>query len=164
MNIWTIDTEASKRKKILALDLGTKTGWAYYNGENIISGWWDLSLQRGDSQGMCFLYLESKLDIFLLTRSKPDIVIFERAHHRGGAATQKAIGFATRVLAWCAQNGIEHTDIHSGTLKKYATGSGRADKNKMIELAEKKWEDQEIETDDQADALWILDWGMEKFK
>ena len=145
---------------ILAIDSGTKTGWAVNNG-SIISGVQDFSLKRGESPGMRFLKFQSWLkDMIKLT--KPNMIIYERAHHRGGAPTEVGVGLTTIIQTICAEANIEHVALHSGTLKKYATGKGNASKEDMMQAArDLAWE---FKTDDQCDALWLLDYAIENYK
>ena len=56
-------------------------------------------------------------------RGFPDLglVVYDQAHHRGGAATEYALGCAATVQTWCAERAVEHAAAHSGTVKKWAT-------------------------------------------
>jgi Holliday junction resolvasome RuvABC endonuclease subunit len=98
----------------------------------------------------------------LLDEHRPDAVFYEQAHHRGGAATELCVGFVTRVQELCAERGVEYQSVHSGTLKKHATGRGNAKKPEMIAAAEARWPGQKIEDDNQADALCLLAFAMEE--
>ena len=91
---------------------------------------------------------------------EPGLIVYEAPHHRGGAATELLAGFSTRVQEFASRHGFEYQSVHSGTLKKFAVGKGNAGKAEMIEAAKARWPDQHIEDDNQADALWILAWGM----
>jgi hypothetical protein len=55
---------------------------------------------------------------------RPSLIVYEQTHNRGGAATEVAAGFTTRVQEFAARHGIEHAAVHSATLKKFATGRG----------------------------------------
>jgi len=154
--------------RILSLDLATKTGWALWDGARIESGMQDFTKGRGESNGMVFLKFNTWLASLKTAthRQYPDacfdLIAFEQAHHRGGAATEIAVGLMTRVLEFCARYGIEHTSVHSLTLKKWATGSGKADKETMkvkASLAVART----IEDDNEADAVLILTYALEKF-
>lgn len=118
---------------ILALDLGSTTGFAvgWENGASPAHGTWDIRPRRGESPGMRYIHLQRHLE--QVRQAYPDLslVVFEQAHHRGGAATATGVGSAAIVEAWCAQAGIEHTSVHSATLKKHATGKGNATKDDM---------------------------------
>jgi Holliday junction resolvasome RuvABC endonuclease subunit len=54
-----------------------------------------------------------------------------------------------------AELGIETAKIPPNTLKKYATGNGSADKERMVRAAQKKWPGVQFKTDDAADAAWL---------
>lgn len=146
--------------RILALDLGTKTGWAAATpGIGVESGVQVFDLRRGESPGMRFLRFRRWLGQMLEDLS-PELVVYELAHHRGGPATELAVGFQTRVQELAAARGVEYTSVHTATLKKHATGSGRAGKPAMIAAAAARWPDQVLEDDNQADALCLLAWGL----
>ena len=149
--------------RILALDLGTLTGWAYFDGTRIESGTQDFSLHRGESPGMRFVRFNAWLSGFLTCLVPGDLLAYEQAHHRGGAATEIAAGFSTRVQEAASLHKLEHASIHSSTLKKFATGKGNAKKPEMMLTARQRWPEQRVETDDQADALWILEWARREF-
>lgn len=120
--------------KILALDTATKTGFCMTGG---ISGVFEADLRRGESPGMRFLRFRAWLTetIQLAGIGKGDVIAFELAHHRGGAATQLCVGLTTEVLAAAAACGAETMPVHTATLKKWAAGNGRAGKPEMIERA-----------------------------
>lgn len=74
---------------ILSLDCATKTGWALIkDGRVFESGVQDFTKRRGDSNGMLFLRFRNWLGAML--DMGPALVAYERAHHRGGAATEIA--------------------------------------------------------------------------
>lgn len=143
---------------ILTLDVGTKTGWASLYQGHVESGVHEFSLGRGDSPGMRFLRFRSFL-VDMLTMTKPDLVTYERAHMRGGFATDLLVGMTSRVQEECAVRNINCEAVHSGTLKKFATGSGRAQKDAMRRHASIRF-DRNVESDDEADALCLLDLAM----
>jgi len=124
---------------ILALDLGTKTGWAVHWPGITETGVQTFDVKRGESPGMRYI----RFNEWLLRTVGPlagehrsmGLIVYEQTHQRGGAATEVAAGFATRVQEFCAKWGIEHTAVHTGTLKKFAAGSGNAGKADMIEAA-----------------------------
>ena len=122
------------------------------------SGIQDFGLKRGESPGMKFLRFRAWLDTMNALLSPIDVIFYEQAHHRGGAATQSAYGFLTDVLAFAAQHGIETSAIHTGTLKKYATGRGNAKKHEIIAAARKLGFDPR--DDNEADAIFIRQFAM----
>ena len=147
--------------KILALDTGTKTGWATNSGvPTFISGVQDFSLKRGESPGMRFLMFQHWLRKMIKT-TKPEIVIYERAHHRGGSPTEVGVGLTAITQAACAEAKIEYVAVHSGTLKKHATGKGNCNKEAMMKAA--TGEGWEFEDDNECDAQWLLDFGIKNY-
>jgi len=148
--------------RILALDCGTSTGWAVIRPgmEKPESGSERFDIQRGESPGMRFIRFRSFLDD--LRSFQPELYVFEQAHHRGGYATQLCVGMTTRVIEEAARHKAQHVAVHSGTLKKWATGKGNSDKQAMIAAATQRWGFVPW-NDDEADALLLLAYGMEKY-
>ena len=93
--------------------------------------------------------------------ARVDIVVYEMQHQRGGAASEIAAGFASHVQAWCAFRKIEHTSVHTATLKKFATGHGRADKSSVIDAVRRRWKP-DVVSDDEADAVALAHWGLQE--
>lgn len=146
--------------RILALDLATKTGWATnYPIEE--SGVDTFDVRRGESPGTRYLrfvaWLREKIKII-----GPELIVFEKAHHRGGAATEIAAGFATHLQSTCAELGVEHLSVHTGTLKKFATGSGNANKYIMMKRYRAVFGRHPID-DNEADARFLLKYGESEF-
>lgn len=146
---------------ILALDCGTKTGWASFVDGRIESGVQDFSLKRGESKGIRFLRFNTWL-VGMLDLIKPYVVVYELAHFRGGHATEILVGMTTRIEEFCEERKIEYSSVHSATLKKFATGGGKANKEDMMKAAALKF-GRIIDSDDEADALLILAWAREEF-
>ena len=145
--------------KVLAIDSGTKTGWAV-NEDPIISGIQDFSLKRGESSGMRFLAFRAWLKK-MVEDTKPQMIIYELAHHRGGYTTEVCVGFTTSIQTICAEANIEYVALHSATLKKFATGKGNAGKEDMMVAATRKgWN---FHDDNEADALWLLRYAIETY-
>lgn len=164
---------------ILALDMATVTGWATLIDGRIESGVQDFTKRRGESNGMLFLRFNAWLDklaygiiethtvetilpqvISANTRFKPfDFIVYERAHHRGGAATEIGVGLMTRAQEFAVSIGAEYMAVHTASLKKFATGSGRASKDDMVAYATRQ-SGRLIEDDNEADAIALLYFGM----
>ena len=143
---------------ILALDLATKTGWATHINSIRHSGIQDFSLARGESVGMRFLKLRGWLNRMRELMARIDVIYYEQAHHRGGGATAAGVGFVTEVLAFAAGHNIETAPVHTGTLKKFATGKGNASKDEMIQAAINRG--YRPKDDNEADAALLLDYAM----
>lgn len=144
--------------RTLALDMGSRCGWAIGNSGDVTSGVWDIAPRRGESPGMRYLHLRAQLQS--VRAAYPDLaaVFYEQAHHRGGAATEYAVGCVATVQAWCAEHAIEHAAVHSATIKKHATGKGNAPKDAVMAAMRRRGF---APTDDnEADALALLDWAF----
>lgn len=146
---------------ILALDCGTKTGWALECNGAVESGVQDFTLKRGESVGMRFFNFRMWLRR-MLRRFPVELVIYEQAHHRGGAATMIGVGMVTRVQEECEISDVKYTPVHSATLKKFATGKGNSSKTEMMRLATIRWPGQIIYDDNHADALWLLEYAKKE--
>ena len=148
---------------ILGLDCGTKTGWAITRNDGSIweSGVQDFSKRRGESNGAMFLRFRNWLHE-LMTHCQLEFVAYEQAHHRGGAATEIGVNLAGRVQEQCAALGIEYAAVHTATLKKWATGSGRAEKSQMIAKVQPMLGRAPID-DNEADAVMIAAWAWENY-
>lgn len=144
---------------ILALDTATKTGWALIKDGSVYeSGVQDFSKKRGESNGAMFLRFRAFLRD-MIRQAEPEIVIYEQAHHRGGAATEICVNLTGRVQEACAEAGIQYAAIHTASLKKWATGKGKGDKGAMIAEAEKRT-GKKMQDDNEADAclLGLMAW------
>lgn len=149
--------------KILALDLATKTGWAFGDSDgditHIYSGVQDFSPKRGESKGMRLLHFDRWI-YQMLAEYDPKVVIYETPHHQGGHATEVLLGLVGILQKAACEAKIEYASVHSSTLKKFATGSGRASKEQMKMRAIQRF-GRQIEDDNEADALHIWDWARE---
>jgi len=139
---------------ILALDLGSHCGWALKDGQYILSGVQLFDLQRGESPGMRYLRFKKWLQIMCDPIRDIKAIYYEQPHNRGGHATALLNGMVAIILYFAAEWQIETCPVHSGTLKKFATGSGSASKDDMIEAAKKFKSD--VTDDNEADALYLL--------
>lgn len=144
---------------VLALDVAGNCGWAVTPR---VSGVWDIKPRRGDSPGMRYIYLRKKLSSVLKAYPDLSLVVYERAHHRGGAATEYALGYSAIIQSWCAEKKIEHQAVHSSEIKREATGRGSASKADMIAAAKIKWPKINVISDDHADALWLLHYATKE--
>jgi len=150
--------------KILGLDVATHTGVAICeDGKIIDSGVWDYSKVRGKDMhnGHIFNALRSNIASMFCSYDI-DHVVYERSHFRG-AASFLLVGMSTHVLSACAQWSIPVSDVHTLTLKKWATGDGRASKADMMQRATEAT-GKVYESDDESDAvnLALYKWDMLK--
>lgn len=151
---------------IIALDMAQKTGWAVVDcadGRIIASGMQDFTKGRGESNGLMFLRFSKWLrDLPGICPSEVRIVAFERAHMRGGSATEICVGMQTRAQELAAEIGAEPAPVHTATLKKALTGNGKAGKDAMIEAARGMIGRDPID-DNEADAVCVGVWAWKKY-
>lgn len=148
-------------RDFLGLDLGTYCGWARGIATGVCvttaSGRFDLSVTRFDSPSLRNVKL--KLALEPLLQAGVEMVFFEKVMaHKGVAAAHAYGGFLSAMHEICAQYDVPVEGIHVGTIKKFATGSGRASKTAMVDAAIRAGIN--VDTEDQADAYWTLRCGM----
>ena len=140
--------------RILALDIANKTGWCL-NDET--HGVWDFKLKRGESEGMKFIRLESKVKEIHNAVSL-DLVVMERpaGRHKGAIISQsQMIGVVKR---FCEELKINYSEYSASEIKKFATGKGNCNKDAMIKSAEALG--YVVADDNEADAIHL--WRMVK--
>ena len=145
---------------IIALDMATMLGYAANKPE--ISGVQKFDVTRGASPGARFFKFVKWLEK-LFAECNPDLVVYEQPHHRGGAATEIAVGFATHLQSVCFYKQVEHVPVHTQALKAFATGSGNASKEDMIKACITKL-DVNPKDDNHADALWLLAYALANYE
>jgi len=119
---------------ILALDTALRTGWCLLkDGKVYESGVQDFSKKRGESNGAVFLRFRAWLNRML--DMDVTFVIYEQVFPRGQAAKEIAANLTGRVQEECEARKIEYACVYSTTLKKWATGSGKAEKPAMVAKA-----------------------------
>jgi Holliday junction resolvasome RuvABC endonuclease subunit len=172
---------------ILALDLGTKTGWATASGStnNIVqAGTWELAIAK-DLKYAKKLRMDRRLDIrasrlahHLQTfhaNNRLDWIFFEdvRFAHSQAQAHLWA-SFRGVVWAFAHQHSIEIDCLDTGKLKKFATGNGGAQKPDMAVALVRTYPGsyraenglvRDLKTgtlldDNAVDALHLLDWAL----
>ncbi|GAO97660.1 hypothetical protein Cva_00296 [Caedimonas varicaedens] len=146
---------------LLALDLGTTTGWAIATSDGITSGSMEFKTGRFENWGMRFLKFKKMLTEMKYHAGGLDAVYFEAVRrHAGVDAAHVYGGFIGHLAAWCEHHTIPYQGVPVGTIKKFATGKGNAGKFEMIE-AVKKWGHHPYD-DNEADALALLYWAMDQ--
>jgi Holliday junction resolvasome RuvABC endonuclease subunit len=145
---------------ILALDCSTKTGWALLRNGTIYSGVQDFSKKRGDSNGMMFLRFSGWLkELGSLTEGKINVVVYEQAHLRGGSAAEVCVTLTGLAQRFAASIEAETMAPHTATIKKFATGNGRAGKEEMMAWFRRETGRDPVD-DNEADAYAILRFTM----
>ena len=146
---------------ILALDLGTTTGWALAQTDaQISSGSQSFKPQRFEGGGMRFLRFKRWLTD--IKQCSPDIslIVFEEVRRHAGVDAAHAYGgFMGQLTAWCEHHQIPYEGVPVGTIKKHATGKGNASKEQMIQAMQAR--NHSVTDDNEADALALLYWAIE---
>ena len=147
---------------ILALDLGTTTGWAMLCDGTITSGSQSFKPQRFEGGGMRFLKFKRWLaETRYCAEWGIDAVYFEEVRRHAGVDAAHAYGgFLAHLTAWCEHHQIPYQGVPVGTIKKHATGKGNASKEDMLDAAKLRGFD--AEDDNEADALALLDWAIQQ--
>jgi hypothetical protein len=144
--------------KTLALDLGTRCGWAIFDkGVPVASGTWTLQndrQRRFEGGGMKWLRFRALLD---QVPAVDRVAIEEVRRHMGVDAAHAYGGALAVVTAWCEERKVPYEGFPVTTVKKHATGKGNAKKDAMMDAARAKWPTVTLEDDNHADALWIGD-------
>ena len=142
---------------ILALDLGTKCGWADSKG---YSGVWHLKPSTHESAGERY----RKFEMFLkeeISSHQINFIVYEEVHRHIGTEAAHVYGGLMAILQLiCCGKGIEYKGVGVGTIKKHATGSGSASKEEMIKSAIQKFKRINVVDDNHADALHLLDYAQ----
>ena len=140
---------------ILALDLGTKTGWALISGGVVTSGTMSFANDRFSGGGMRFLRFKQWLTEVKSCAGEIDAVYFEEVRrHLGVDAAHTYGGFMATLTAWCEHHEIPYSGVPVGTIKKAATGKGNAGKDEMIAAMVARGHNPG--DDNEADALALL--------
>ena len=149
---------------ILALDLGTKTGWALRNRSGSIRcGTQSFTPKASWSEGQKWARYRAWL-ADTIREQQVHAVVFEQVirHEVQGRPLWDAAhaygAFEAITHMVCDQFNITAQGVNLTTVKKHFTGNGRAKKGDMIARA--KALGFKPDTDNAADALGILDWAV----
>jgi len=163
-------------RRVLALDLGTNTGWAmnvHQLMEEIECGD-DIVLARhitssgikifdGEISGWRYLAFKQWLDSQISTY-KIDHIVYEETFSKGAYAARILHGFLAMLQFTFAQRypdvktRLTMTKVRPSTLKKFSTGYGRATKDDMIQEYIKRFSYVPAD-DNEVDALWLLEYS-----
>ena len=154
---------------ILALDLGTSTGFCHTIVDGHCAGTWvlatdkevkqwhrDRTARRKDPR---IARLYAKL---LVVRPEPDVVVFEDVQFQTYTyQTQLWASFRSALWLSFAQTRIEAVPV--GTLKKFATGYDKADKATMLKYLIRRFPHENVMglDDNAVDAIWLYKWAKQ---
>jgi Holliday junction resolvasome RuvABC endonuclease subunit len=150
---------------VLALDLGTCTGWALQErGGRICSGSQPFRPQRYEGGGMRFLRFQRWLTELSQSHTSPaqpliDQVVFEEVRRHAGVDAAHAYGgFLGQLGSFCEHHRIPYQGVPVGTIKRFITGKGNASKEQVI-AAVRDLGHSPVD-DNEADALALLHWAI----
>jgi hypothetical protein len=156
--------------RILALDLGTTTGWALSNSSGLLhSGTHSFKASRFEGAGMRFLKFEKFLVDLRKDTGGFDLILFEEVRrHMGVDAAHAYGGYLATLQRWAEAWSIGYSGVPVGTIKQFATGKGNAKKDAMVEaavrlhapFADAGWKPVD---DNQADAVCLLHYGLKTY-
>jgi Holliday junction resolvasome RuvABC endonuclease subunit len=148
------------KETVLALDLGTTTGWAVRPANApAASGYVSFKTGRYEGGGMRYLRFRKWLSEMQENVGEINAVYFEEVRrHVSTDSAHVYGGLLATLTAWCEQHNIPYQGVPVATIKKHATGKGNAKKDDMIAAMRAKGI--EVEDDNEADALAILFWSL----
>ena len=113
--------------RIIGIDPGLSTGWAVCTGETTSCGVWQL---RDPHQHPLGVFAQLLHGLIGVGSDSIDLLVYEEPVARGNAARSlnRQIGAIIVVAEECW---VPHYPVNPATLKKWATGNGRADKDLM---------------------------------
>ena len=156
-----LPTATSVDRTLLAIDLGTTTGWALKSqGGLITSGTVSFRPSRYDGGGMRYLRFQNWLaEMDRLSGPIATIWYEEVRRHAGTDAAHVFGGLMATLTAWAEMRGVPYQGVPVGTIKRFATGKGNANKAAMMVAAQKRGFSPA--DDNEADAIAILLWAIE---
>jgi Holliday junction resolvasome RuvABC endonuclease subunit len=150
------------RDNILGLDIATHTG--YYSTHE--SGTWDFteSMRRNNNK-QHKAFRDTLIDF--ITQHDIKVIVAEDVNcgrtSKEFISTRKLSEFRGILMEVCdSLNLPEPTLINLRTVKKWATGDGNADKDKMVRYCKMRWKTNPVD-DNEADATHIFMYYIRKF-
>lgn len=145
------------KRRLLALDLGSKCGAAYKTETGHTCETWNFSPKRAHSPGMRWLHFIKRLEEFH-AMAPIGLVVYEAVNFSTTTHAGHIYGgFLAHLQAFCDQRDIKYYGVEVATLKKWATGKGNAKKEVMVEAAiYRGWAP---EDDNAADAALLYDYA-----
>lgn len=145
----------------LALDLGTAMGWALRGADgNIVSGTEAFRHDRWSGGGLRYLRFRHWLgEIATMTGGFGLVAYEEVRRHAGTDAAHVYGGFLATLTAWCEDHNVAYEGVPVGTIKRFVTGKGNANKLAVIDAVRARGFNPA--DDNEADAVALLLWAIE---
>lgn len=147
---------------VLALDLGTTTGLALTTKTGVKSYTKNFKATRFQSADRRFFnfrkHLQEIQDSLILGLG---VVYFEEVRaHIGVDAAHCYGGFKATLTMFCEDNNIPYQGVSVGTIKKFITGKGNANKEKVIKAVQARGHNPK--DDNEADAIALLYYALDQ--
>lgn len=155
------EAKVTDRLIVLAIDLGTTTGWAMQGADGqIIHGIASFKPQRFEGGGMRYLRFKRWLSEINTLAGDIHAVYFEEVRrHAGVDAAHVYGGLLATLTSWCEHHNIPYQGVPVGTIKRHATGQGNAGKDAVIAAMQALGH--AVSDDNEADALALLHWVLD---
>ena len=132
-----ISDSLTPRTTILALDLGSTTGWALRAPEGQIAhGFVSFKSQRFEGGGMRYLRFRRWLTEMKATVAAPEgpgaVHVEEVRRHLGVDAAHVYGGFLATLTSWCEDHQLPYQGVPVSHIKRHITGKGNASKQEVI--------------------------------
>jgi hypothetical protein len=152
---------AASEQAVLALDLGTTTGWALRSSDGrITSGIVSLRPSRYDGGGVRYLRFRGWLDQLAGDAGLIEAIHYEEVRrHIGTDAAHVFGGLLATLTAWAEQRAIPYQGVPVGTWKRSICGKGNAKKDDVIAAVRARGFSPC--DDNEADAIAILLWAID---
>jgi Holliday junction resolvasome RuvABC endonuclease subunit len=144
---------------ILAIDLGTKTGWALNDANGKITGGSEsMAGMTGAHPAVRWNKFRHFLSDIRSNSAEIHICYYERVLHHTAVQAAHVYGALEALLQiWCHAHNIRFVLVSPGTIKKHWTGKGNAKKEEMIATAKEKGF--HPKDDNHADAIALLSYA-----
>lgn len=154
--------------KYIGLDLGTNMGVAVIdtaNPEHTYATYITLRERGRDlvtTHGQIYRRHRAYISNLLTLTQDIAMVCYEHVMFHTSVLSAHMYGaYEGILLEACHARGVQCVGYNVTTIKKYATGVGRASKDAMVAAAERRWPKVHIPTHDAADAIWVADYGVQ---
>lgn len=159
---------------ILALDLGTRMGWCCNEGSTIGHAAFTLATDRQlreDKKDRFNRRSDIRIQNFfkwlasIKANQKPDVVVFEDVEF-ASSTYQVQLWSSLRTAVWISFPRDKYIVdcVPVGALKKFATGSGSANKEAMRKyLRDPRFDKPTLLDDNEVDAIWLWIWAEKTF-
>ena len=154
------ETEQLTKEQVLGLDIATHTGY-FSLAER---GTWNFTESMRRNNNKQHAAFRNTLVDFIQKHGIKQIVAEDVNVNSHFTDTRKLSEFRGILLEVCDTFDLtEPVFINTATVKKFATGDGRADKKKMMEFCRKRWKTEPVD-DNEADATHIFFYYVKKLK